>query len=640
MADEGADRIKKTLRRHGVNPIDAERSARWFCTIHAFAYRTLNAATKKNYQVESSDYRIKRAIEEISQQIWEFSPDDEEFPRPPWHEIYSIINNAKMRCLKPGQDEIWYSDAFGEYHGERLAAARKAFDARMRSAGNLTFPDMIYEVELALREDEHFASELRNRFKWVIVDEGQDTNAQAMRILQAVAEPANNFMIVGDADQLMFRFTGATPEANLLDGFTDKYPDGTMFMLETNYRSTKAIVEAANKLIAYNYAAKGGPYAEGYHKTLIPGPNAKDGAPIFFDEYNNQDEEAEEVAKTIRDLLASGREPRDIFVGSRTRAQLGYLEGPLMKLDVPFINIKGRSFWESIHVRGLVDYVKVANDWGDKEALKSVYRIASGNMSAAFGQNKGQYTPTRFLGKEFLDRAGTFASIKDDIDGDPYGSKVFGRTGWRSGAEDLVSFVEEITFLLQSEGLVAAMRFVIDNGYSKYLKYELGIDDENDSRLDDLETVVDIAGKYETAEEFFAFVQKAIDAAKDKADKNWDKYVVLSTIHGLKGLERPIVFGIGWSEGYKENEGETTEVGLLPHTFSLVPPPKNGVLLESSMGRIEDERCMAFVLATRAKEELYISSIRHYRNNTVLSPSRFVYELGLISKDLIEEEQE
>jgi len=135
-----------------------------------------------------------------------------------------------------------------------------------------------------------------------------------------------------------------------------------------------------------------------------------------------------------------------------------------------------------------------------------------------------------------------------------------------------------------------------------------------------LATAIDVASQFSDVGEFIDYVREAVKASIAAKDKDWSEFVVISTVHRLKGLEREVMYGVGLSEGEK--------AALLPHTFSLVPPPQNGVLPTGGMGRMSDERCIAFVLVSRAKSEVHLSGIREYRHN-VMHTSRFVEELGL-----------
>lgn len=473
---------------------------------------------------------------------------------------------------------------------------------------------------------------------------------------------------VGDTDQLLYRFSGAKPE--LLTGELEQWlPDINTIKLEINYRSTDEIIASSQQLIAHNYSDLGGPYSQEFMKdaTGIKGQ----GKPIQFQMYETAEEEAMATSATISELIQVGYSPGDFFIGTRTRAQLGYLEGALVRARIPFINITGGSFWQSKHVADVIAYLRLAYDTKNKKALERVYNIPSAShvygwsdkcKNCKGGKNKsqcqkckgtglsgifsiGDYCAFRGLGKEFL--------AKISYDFDKIDKVLFGKDGWRyqtkakdyeklgpTKAQDLQEFVWMLKQSLdQADNVGQIIRVIIDDCYEKYLKYN-GMDDEGlaNAKLEDLATVEELAGKYIDVDKFLDYTDETVEAAQDVKDKNWDGYVILSTNHKLKGLERKIVFGLGWCEGVNTKTGDS--VGLLPHTFSLAPPPNFGVLPSGSQSLVSDERSNGYVNISRAIERCYLSGIRNYRNY-VMWPSRFISEMGLeevIEEDLLTEE--
>lgn len=630
MADEMLRRV--LARNPDLTDTAAERQ---ICTIHALCYRLLRE--EGDTRRVAKEWQVKRAIQEIAEDIWPYAEE-----RPGWKEIYLWVNTAKSAGLLMADDFSFYVDALGSHQGHNLHEARRQFDEKMRRGSLVTFPDMLFDVEQKLGRDKAFREKYQARFKWVLVDEGQDVGGQAMRSLTALARPQDQFYIVGDADQLLFRFAGATPEANLYDGFEARYvdepesvvekakraalelilkePKASTVKLTVNYRSTKAIVAACNRLIAHNYADAGGPYDEKYRKKLVARPGAPEGDTVTFEMHDDVEAESQAVVNSVVEALANGRKPGDFFVGARTRAQLGYLEGPLVRAKVPFINVAGGSFWASKHVADVVAYVRLAHDVGDDAAFRRVFNVASNWMDHPWGKQKGEYCHHRYLGKAFM------AACKESYSG--IWSAVGQRRSFGPGAADLESFMQELQAEMAWCAPDKAVEFVVDNCYRKYLAHEEGLLSGvagEDGKLEDLRTVQDVASKFGSADAFLAHVAEMVAAAEAAKDKEWDEYLVISTIHRLKGMERPIVYGVGWCEGESSN-GQPA--GLLPYTFSMVPPPQDGVLPTGGMGRVEDERCCAFVLVSRAESECHLSGCATYRKAR-MGPSRFIEELGL-----------
>ncbi len=480
--------------------------------------------------------------------------------------------------------------------------------------------------------------------------------------------------VVGDPDQLLYRFAGSKPE--LLTNDIDQWlPELKTIKLEINYRSQDEIIAKSQQLIGHNYSGLGGPYPQEFmknatgtkpDKVFFPSEEIekmkmwleietqKDSPDnkliselgenidrkikaVQFQMYESPEHEALETANKINKLVQSGYNPGDFFVGARTSAQLGYLEGALVRAKVPFINIKGGSFWGSKHVADVVAYMRLAST-SNKSALERVSNISSNNVVRMWDDKqgkfyKGDYCPVRFLGAEFL------KAIKYDI---KKVSSVYkaGRKGWypqpkhgnkrtlTNGQYDLIGFVDDLKWSIKSSSHVGmVVQFIVDNCYEKYLKSQ-GMGDEglSNAKLEDLQTVENLASKYTSVDKFLSYVDEMVQVAEDAENKDWDNYTVLSTIHGLKGLERKVVFGLGWSEGVCTKIGK--DVGLLPFTFSLSPPPNFGVLPGGSMSPMEDERCIGFVLISRAIERCYLSGIKSYRS-WVMGPSRFIYEMEL-----------
>jgi DNA helicase-2/ATP-dependent DNA helicase PcrA len=615
MATSALERI---LRRNPeLKDTEAEDQ---ICTIHAICYRMLRDDGDRRRVPK--EWQIKKAINEIIEVLWPVVDE-----RPGWKEVYHWINMAKYNGLPTSEDFEFYRKCLGFDNGRNLHEARRLFDQRMRGQKLLTFSDMIFDVEMKLKREVPFRTKWQRRFQWVLIDEAQDTSAQAMRILATLAEPQNQVFIVGDVDQLLYRFAGATPEANLYDGFDSRYPDGHTVKLKINYRSTREIVRCQLRLIEWNYEESGGPYEQRFLKELSPREGAPEGEPVSFEEYEDAQEEAAALVGALREQLANGREPGHFFVGARTRAQLGYLEGPLVRAKVPFINIAGGSFWGSKHVADVVAYLRLATDDTDSAAFKRVYNIASNWNVHPWGEREGEYCHHRYLGKAFMEACGgSYQHLTSAT-----------RSSFQPGIQDLVELVGSFRQELAASGLPGrVLRVIIEDCYRKYLAAEEGVlvsDEAENGKLEDLETVIEVASQFETAQEFLEYVDEAVRAAEAAKDKSWDDYVVLSTVHRLKGLEREVVYGVGVSESQAvsfEEGGVGDKVGgLLPHTFSLTEPPQNGVLPTGGKGRVEDERCIAFVLVSRAKEEVHLSSVRMYRRYG-MGPSRFIEEMELI----------
>ena len=590
---------------------EAERGIDQICTIHAICYRILKA--EGDTRRVPKWWKIKKAVDEITDDVWPVRLE-----RPGHKDVLGYINSAKGKGLKVGEDRAFYSRIAGTKLGNLVSEIRKRFDGEMRAQGHLTFSDMLLDIEIKLREDDAFRHRWQSKFHHVIIDEGQDISGQAMRILATLAEPQNRLTIVGDSDQLLYRFAGATPEVNLFDGFEKRYPDGDLYKLTVNWRSTREIVDKQLELIRHNYESQGGPYEDRYIKELQPKPGAVDGEAVSFQWYETPEGEALGVADGILEDMNNGYKAPDFFIASRTRAQTAYIEGALVRAGVPYVNLCGGSFWTLKHVQDVVGYIRLAYDQGDDKAFQRVFNIASSNMVYPWGDKKGSYCSHRYLGRAFLDASGgSYGDIHN---------AVRRRRSFGPGVDDLVWFTNDLQAVIATESVADLVGFILDNCYIDHLAAEEGVnarDDAEDGKLTDLATVKDIARSFgRDVKEFLGYVNEMIEAAERARQKDWSEHVVVSTVHRLKGLERKVVYGIGWCEG-EDRLG--FPVGLLPHTFSLRPPPQNGVLPVGGQGRIEDERCIAFVCISRAMEKVRLSGFESHMMRTY-RPSRFVEE--------------
>jgi len=277
----------------------------------------------------------------------------------------------------------------------------------------------------------------------------------------------------------------------------------------------------------------------------------------------------------------------------------------------------------------VISYLRVIAEPENENAFKRIYNIGSVHNLIPFGVHKGEYSTTRYLGNDFLGQCcGTLAGF-EKID---QKSRFFYHDSPRSGAKDLMLFIKELAFVIDTGSVAAAIRFINDECYKKYLSIEDDItdnDESEDGKLSDLDTVSAIATQFKTLPDFLAYVDKMIEAGAAAKSKNWSNFVVISTIHRLKGLERDFVFGIGWCEGFKKlKSGEYQPVGLLPHTYSMISPPRKGVFPSLGQGSIPDEVCLAFVAVTRARLQVYLSGFSSM-NDWKMKPSRFIGWLGL-----------
>jgi len=632
MADEMAGQIQSLTP--AANP-------KQISTIHAFCYREL---TRNNPELEYykwsvpgknaplKQWEIKQKVEDLVAELW---PKEKE-NKPGHKEILEWIDRSKYAAVTKENAPDWFMSYFGALYGLPLARIRVRFDEWLYAHKCMMFSDMLFLMEQEFITNTEFKIKMQDKYSHVIIDESQDTNYQAFRILYHLFENDTKLFLVGDVNQMMYRFQGAKPEL-ITDEIDKILPDIQTVILEKNHRSNDKIIDHFQKLITYNYSDRDGPYPQKFFQD-ITGVKGSGGS-VSYRLADDVFSENAGIAEEIKTLYAADYEPGDIFIGARTKAQLGYLEGELLKNSIKFINITGTSFWQNKHVKNVVGYLRLVHNPEDKFALAQVANIASNENCYTWNDKAGKfqagdYCPTHYLGKKFLEKIDhnftnidRFLFTADDAWRYKTNDKVYDVYG-PTKAQDLQEFVWTLqTASMEADNVGQIIQVIIDDCYEKYLKATEGsVNDDESNILDNLATVVDIASRYTDIEKFLTYVDEMIQAAQDTKDKDWSDYVVISTYHRLKGLERKIIFGMGWCEGKHSVTGEP--VGLLPHTFSLTDPPQFGVLPAGSKSPVEDERCIAFVCVSRAMEQVYLSGCAEYRSNKMW-PSRVIKEMEI-----------
>jgi DNA helicase-2/ATP-dependent DNA helicase PcrA len=646
MATEGAERIKQALKNNNVHVSDMvlEEYKRWFCTIHAACNRMRIDWTGEKLTVIDTgrlSYKPKEFLDGkkgkyprlgLVEKYWR----DPEY-RPPWEEVFGLIQYAKAHGYRQGSDLDFFCRVCNNMDdGVKVAKVRAEFDEMMRTNTDkrnrpeplTTFSDMQFWVHDMLKNDHGFRARWAGQFQFVINDEGQDTTQIQMEILTMLAgSPDGNQVTVGDANQMLYRFAGASPETNVGEGFEEFFPESERKFLIMNYRSHSEITDAANRVIEYNYQSKGGEYSDDLFEPMesFRGP----GGYIGYHQFETPQEESMFILEVMKE---KGMEPGDVFVIARTKKQLAFVETFFLQAGIPYINRAGSGFWSSKHVSSAIAYLRLALNHDDDVAFEKCYNMPTKALGGP-----------RYFGPVFLKHCrGSYRYLIENTD--EVESKHW---GYPKGTSDMIGFVRDIESTFNENGLTETLQYIIDECIYPWLVDQRGesgagsldddaeFGDKGSSPLHELKIMKSIAGQFgNDTDAFFAMVDKATEAAEASKDKSlWGDYVILSTIHKIKGQERPYVFVIGCSEGYRVTESGERPVGLMPHTFSLTAPPPR-FLLQEGMTKIEDERCDFYVAITRAKDACWVSSsVEHpVYDGCVMNPSRFVYEAGLISE--------
>lgn len=504
--------------------------------------------------------------------------------------VQSAISASKNR----GEDFEMYASNV-EYTDERKAAIAKVFkmyEERLNNANALDFDDLLIKTVKLLRVAPEVREKYNNKFKYILIDEYQDTNSIQFALISYLTEKQQNICVVGDDAQSIYGFRGADI-ANILS-FEQHYPNAKVVTLEQNYRSTQTILDVADAIISNNEGRK--------EKKLWT--DKVDGEKIYYYQAVDADNEARFVASKIIDYRRNS--PKDkMAILYRTNAQSRVFEEALRRQRIEYNIVGGFSFYERAEVKDVIAYLKMAINPFDDIALLRVVN-----------------TPARGLGKTSLDelafRAKDFgtsvwealAIITSETYEQPRNltaRALESLRGFKKTIEKLSTLVSEAaqTDKAVSEVVIAAIE---DTGYSKMLREENS--EEAETRLENLQELVNAAIDYDKQEAngLRDFIDNsALSSDTDKYDRN--AAVTMMTVHAAKGLEFPIVFLVG------------LEDGIFPHSRSVNNPKE-----------LEEERRLAYVAITRAERILYVTHAmrrRVYGEEMAAEPSQFLNEMPL-----------
>lgn len=603
--------------------IDQEPARRmlidWTCTIHALSFRLLKELTGKKLKVLASgqdkwdaDGLIKDSLKEFD---WEESLDSVQYYID-WA-IRELVIPAKaagfFKQVLAGTDVSWRS--------EHLAEIYRRFYDFCKSRKLVGFDGMQARVRWLLENDPSFLKKAQNRFDYIIVDEAQDTSGQQAEVLWTLIEKSKNVVFFADVDQSMYEFRQAKPSVVRQD-FEAAWPNVQRFNLPINYRSTKAIIEAASKLIKHNYEGPDDPYLKPFDSR----PDAEDGEPLTF----VYEPEFAELAKQVANIVAES--PQDWFILSRTRAECAAIHLELIRQGVPAVNKSGGILFGAPHVRKVLAYARLACDYGnardDLEILSEIANVASVEFKAPFTRRRHRdgcrndkgwidcgcpviaeggedYSHTRFYGQAAIKYAGGW----DGVLHQRYETNRGGYPTTRAkGAEDLVRFVQRVEKLKDDAG--ACLNMIISDCVLPWLAVEYNVDGDDpaeNGKGEDLGLLLSMVKDGQTMTEYLDEVESLTSESEKGGDGN---SVTLGTVH--------------WSKG-RESKSVIVNLTRCP----IVPPvQKPGKLPMGKPPTIEEERRLAYVAVTRAKERCVVVAAGEW-NGQGVEESPFVGELGL-----------
>ena len=470
----------------------------------------------------------------------------------------------------------------GDNRLNRIASIYLEYEKRLKGANALDFDDLIFCTVRLLQQEEEVRRYYQKKFRYVLVDEYQDTNNMQYHLSSLLAGGYENFCVVGDDDQSIYRFRGATIE-NILS-FENQYKGCRTIRLEQNYRSTQNILEAANNVIRNNQGRKG--------KELWT--DQGDGDKVQLYTAMNQDDEAQYVAAQILLAYSGGRRWKDFAVLYRTNAQSRELEMAFKRNGVPYRIIGGTRFFDRAEVKDMLAYLCVINNPGDDLRLQRIIN-----------------TPARGIGQKTVETAQLLASQTGRSLWEVI-SNASGYPDLQKSAPRLNVFVELIQSLRRQVREMPLTEFYetlcADTGYTIMLEAKDTVEDR--TRLENVRELNSSIKSYlDNAEEpsLSGFLDEiALYTDLDNHDPN-EECVVMMTMHSAKGLEFPVVFAVGMEEG------------LFP-----------GMRAIGDMEEMEEERRLCYVAMTRAKNRLYMTCANQrmlFGRTSANRPSRFLGEI-------------
>ena len=563
----------------------------WSGTFHSICLRILRVHGEKlGYAGAFSIYDQDDSKKAITTCMKDLDIDTKSLPVK---SVQNYISRAKDKMITP---EMFYAEVGNDYRLKQIGRIYEAYQKKLFTSNALDFDDIIMQTVSLLRKFPEVREYYQNRFRYVCVDEYQDTNEAQFALTALLSGGFKNLMVVGDDDQSIYRFRGATIE-NILN-FDKTFPSAKTIRLEQNYRSTQNILDAANAVIKNNVGRKG--------KSLWT--DAGEGEKIHLKKVFDHNEEARYIADKISKMVSEGKQFRDFALLYRNNAQSSTIERTFAKSGIPYRIIGGVRFADRKEIKDIVAYLQLIQNHNDDERLVRIInepkrkigdKTLEGVRAIAREQNCSMF--------KIIENADKYVALSKSAD------KLL----------EFASLINYFTSLVEVCSLETLINTVLDrSGYRQML---IAAGEVERDRLENLEEFLTGAIEYENnyvddgsySSVLDGFMEEtSLVADVDRYDESADA-VVLMTAHSAKGLEFPYVFLPGMEEG------------LFPSMQSIT----------STNAEIEEERRLAYVAITRAKKMLFIihTNQRMLYGRTQFNPeSRFLKE---IPEELIEREK-
>jgi len=567
-AEEMRDRV---ARLTGSEPI-------WVGTYHRFCALLLRrfaplVGLQENYTIydeQDSAGALRQVLRRLHVDGTQFSPES----------IAAAISWAKNRLIGPDR----YEPRAGHPLGALVKRVYPAYQAQLAGANAADFDDLLLHVVTLLHDNPEIRQALDERYRFVLVDEYQDTNLAQYALARALSIDHPNLAVTGDPDQSIYGWRGANLN-NILE-FEKDFPDVRVVRLERNYRSTRRILRVAAELIAHNVKRK--------QKDLYT--QNGEGVPVRLVTYGTQKDEAEGIAAQIAEAIRSGRRrPREFAIFYRVNALSRAFEMALRQQNVPYQLVNGVEFFSRKEIRDVLGYLRLLHNPRDDVALERVVNAPARGIGRTTLQRLGEYAAARGIGLLEAARA----------------ARQIGSLGAKAAGHVLkfVALIDRLAGVAAAPVEEILGHVLSESGYKR--QFEQSDSEEDQQRLANIEELLTVAREFDEQsggkgrlEEFLEKISLAGDT--DSWEEESDR-VTLMTLHASKGLEFPAVYLVA------------VEEGLLPHERSRDQPDQ-----------LEEERRLMFVGITRTREELQISraQYRDFRGRRKITiPSQFLMEL-------------
>jgi len=576
-ANEMRERVAKLL---GFDP--SNRSFMPFMgTFHSICVRLLRrdgdyAGVPKNFVIFDELDRTS-AIKKIAKQL---SIDEKSFPA---RNLGSLISSAKNELIDPST----YSTIAASPAQKEAARIYPVYEKALKDAGALDFDDLIAKTVTMLDKNKELCQKWQQQFKYILIDEYQDTNAAQYKLINLMVNESKNIAVVGDDWQSIYSWRGADFR-NILN-FERDYPSCTVIKLEQNYRSTKAILDAAHTVITKNEQRS--------DKKLWT--QAATGMPVQVLQAGNERAEAEAIIRRIRNTVDSGSRRYNHFaVLYRTNAQSRSIEESFIHYNIPYRIVGGVRFYDRKEIKDIVAYLRLMYQPQDSTSFERIVNVPTRGIGA-----KSLQVFNDWREKTGFDLQTALARIGECVD-------ITAKA--KNGLFELGEMLDSLREVMADENVRDTMQAVINR--IDYLHYLEDGTAQGESRQENVRELLSMAEEYQDlgVAGFLEEVSLLTDVESGQQNKN---AVTLMTLHGAKGLEFPVVFMVGLEET------------IFPHSRALYDQTE-----------MEEERRLCYVGMTRAKEELYMiyaSSRLLYGAVQHNPPSRFIAD---ITGDLLQEQ--